>query len=229
MDLFFEELETAQAEAWKSIHEGFFWRHLLKEGLDRILYIRLMTEIFHYTRHNAQNQALAAIKVNSDRLPLIRYCLHHAYTEVGHDLMVLRDLKSIGVNPDTIKNSQPLPETQAFIAYLYRIATEYDATARLGYSYWAEGCYVYIDALLKAMRQDLDLKDEQMTFFVEHSSIDAVHFEEVKRIMGTSCKDSALQKDVLEVLKTSLYLTGKIFEATYQAYDTKVNTMLQSA
>lgn len=220
MDQFFHSLEHQQSECWKQIHQGPFWSHLLSNGLDKGLYIHLMAEIFHYTRHNTQNQALAAVKLDSNRLSLMRYCLHHAQAESGHDLMVLRDLNSIGVDSVTIKNSTPLPETQAFVAYLYCVASYKDATARLGYSYWAEGCYTYIGDLLSSMRRDLSLKDGQMTFFVEHSSIDAIHLEEVKRVIRNSCTEEHLQHDLLDVMRTSLYLTGKIFDACYQAYVT---------
>lgn len=221
---FFQRLDRENLECWKVIYQGSFWKHLLEKGLNRDLYIRLMTEIFHFTRHNVQNQALAAIKLNSDRLSLLRYCLHHAYTETGHDLMVLRDLNSIGINPELIKKSQPLPETQAFIAYVYRIATEKDATARLGYSYWAEGCYGYAADLLTAMHQDLNLDDKQLSFWVEHTSIDAVHIEEVKRIISITCTEPELQESVSEVLKTTLYLFGRILEVVYQAYIAETST-----
>jgi len=218
MSAFLERLDEAQRAQWAEIHQGAFWTHLRTRGLDRDLYVRLMTEIFHYTRHNSQNQALAALKVMSDRLKLLRYCLHHAYEEAGHDLMVLADLRSIDVPTDSIPTSRPLPETQAFIAYLYRTAAECDATARLGYSYWAEGAYPFIEDLLGAMRRDLKLQDSQMTFFVEHSTIDTAHLGAVKKIIVEACTTPELQAGTLACLETSLYLTGQLMEGAYREY-----------
>lgn len=218
MSAFLERLDEAQRAKWTEVHQGPFWIHLRAHGLDRDLYVRLMTEIFHYTRHNAQNQALAALKVSSDRLKLLRYCLHHAYEEAGHDLMVLSDLGSIDVSPESVLRSRPLPETQAFIAYLYRVATEHDATARLGYSYWAEGAYPFIEDLIAAMRRDLELQDSQMTFFVEHSTIDVAHLGAVKKVIVEFCTTPELQDGALACLETSLHLTGQLFEAAYREH-----------
>lgn len=218
MTTFLEGLDEAQRAKWAEIHQGPFWTHLRTHGLDRGLYVRLMTEIFHYTRHNSQNQALAALKVMSDRVKLLRYCLHHAYEEAGHDLMVLSDLASIGVPTEIVLASQPLPETQAFIAYLYRIAAEGDATTRLGYSYWAEGAYPFIEDLTGAMRCDLKLNDNQMTFFVEHSTIDTAHLGAVKKTIAEFCTTPELEKAALACLETSLHLTGQIFDASYREY-----------
>lgn len=218
MKEFLDRLEKETAQAWARVHSGPFWRHLLDKGLDQDLYVGLMTEIFHYTRYNAQNQALAALRVTSDRLPLLRYCLNHALEEAGHDLMVLNDLESIGIAPAVIKGKTPLPETQAFIAYLFHVASELDATARLGYSFWAENAYGYVDDLLKAMRRDLGLGDRQMTFFVAHASIDAEHFDDVRKILDRACTQPELQDDVVSVLRTSLHLTGNIMDAAYADY-----------
>lgn len=218
MDKFFNTLDRATADIWARIHQGAFTQHVRTHGVDRELYIAMMTEIFHYTRHNAQNQALAAIKVGSDRLQLLKYCLHHAYAEAGHDQMVLEDLATIGVDPKTIENARPLPETEAFVAYVYRVAAERDATARLGYSYWAENAYAYTADLIGAVQRDLKLRPEQMSFFIEHSDIDVAHFEQVKKVMAVSCTTPELQEGVIEVLRATLHLTGQIMEAVYRKY-----------
>lgn len=215
-EAFLARCEEAAADGWREIHAGAFWRALRTLGLDRPTYVELMAQIFHYTRHNAQNQALAAASVGSERLPLLRFCLRHAQEEAGHDLMVLHDLASIGVEPDDVRRGTPLPETQAFVAWLHRACTERDATARLGYSFWAESCYPYIEELLAAMRRDLRLSDGQMTFFVAHSAVDREHFAEVRRVIAQSCDSEERRADLLDVLRTSLALTGGILEGVHR-------------
>ncbi|MCK6445124.1 MAG: iron-containing redox enzyme family protein [Planctomycetes bacterium] len=215
MKNFLERCEHAAAEGWRRIHRGPFWRHLRERGLDRELYAGLMAELFHSTRHNAQNQALAAVRVGSDRVGLLRYALQHALEEAGHDLMVLHDLKAIGVDAERVARSRPLPETDAFVAYLYRVAGTHDATARLGYSYWAESCYPHIRELLDAMRRDLGLSDAQMTFFVAHSEIDRDHFTEVEHVVATYCTTTETQAGTLEVLERTLHLQGAVIDAVH--------------
>ncbi len=217
-----EELEQEcvrrTAAGWSAIQRGPFWRHVLEHGFDRELYVALMTEIHHYTRENSQNQALAALRVHSDRLSLLRFCLGHAFDEAGHDLMALHDLAALGVDPREVSAATPLPETQAFIAYLFRVAETKDATARLGYSYWAESCYPFIADVLDVMRTSLQLDDADMTFFVAHSRIDEGHFAEVQRVIREHCTTPALQRDLLDVLATSLHLQGEMLEGVLRVH-----------
>jgi Iron-containing redox enzyme len=217
---FFERLAAAERASWAKIHASASWQRV-KRGIDRDFYVTLMKQVFHYTRYNAQNQALMAVRLTSDRLPLLKYCLHHAYTEAGHDLMVVKDLETIGVDAADVKNVRPLPETEAFVAYLFRLA-ERDATARLGYSYWAEGCYPYLEDFVVALRRDLALKESQLSFLVAHSVIDKAHLEEVKDILATSCAaEPALQDGVVDVLETSLHLMKNIFDAVHEMHPPK--------
>ena len=224
MQAFFQTLEQETATAWNKIYAGSFWQHLRSNGLDRELYICLMTQIYGFTKYNSQNQALAATKVTSDRLKLLRFCLEHAFEEAGHDLMVLNDLEKVGADRETIKNTPLLPATQAFTAYVFRIASEYDATARLGYSYWAEGSYTYLKELTDAMRRDVNLPDKHMTFFVAHSEIDKKHLEDVIETIQDWCVTPQQQRDLVEVLRTTLSLTGSILN---EAYDLYIDQQLQ--
>ncbi len=211
---FFERLGKVERTAWQAVHASPSWQRL-KRGIDRDFYVSLMTQVYHYTRFNAQNQALVAVGLTSERLPLLKYCLHHAYTEAGHDLMVLKDLESIGVSGESVRSSRPLPETEAFIGYLFRLKEE-DATARLGYSYWAEGCYPYLEDFLVALRRDLSLKPSQLSFLVAHSVIDKAHLEEVKDILRETCGNAPeLQDGVVHVLETSLHLMKNIYDAVH--------------
>lgn len=216
MQPFLEQCEREVAAGWAAMRRGNFWQHVLEHGFDRELYAGLMTEIYHYTHHNAQNQAVAAARAGSDRLPLLRFCLRHALEEAGHDLMVLHDLESIGVDPEAVRRRRPLAETQAFVAYLYRVAETRDATARLGYSYWAESCYPYVGEILQSMRTSLGLVDRQMTFFVAHAEIDREHFKEVEEIASSYCTTEELRRDFLEVLSATLQLQGAMLEGVYR-------------
>ncbi|QDU67418.1 iron-containing redox enzyme family protein [Engelhardtia mirabilis] len=218
MSDFLDTCERAAADGWARIKRGTFWRHVMEHGFDRELYVGLMTEIYHYTRENTQNQALAALDLHSDRLSLMRFCLNHALEEAGHDLMALNDLRSVGADPERAMASSPLPETQAFVAYLYRVASTRDATARLGYSLWAEGCYPHIAEVLQSMRSSLSLTDGQMTFFVAHGKIDEGHLEEVRRTIVQHCTTDELRAGVLDVLRTSLHLQGTVLEGVIRVH-----------
>ena len=183
-----------------------------KKGIDRDFYVTLMTQVFHYTRFQCAEPGArrGGAHIRSALAPSSTVFIT-AYTEAGHDLMVLKDLETIGVSAESVRASRPLPETAAFIGYLFRLR-ERDATARLGYSYWAEGCYPYLEDFLVGLRRDLKLAPSQLSFLVAHSVIDKAHLEEVKDILRESCaQDRALQDGVVDVLETSLHLMKNIF------------------
>ncbi|MCK9895091.1 iron-containing redox enzyme family protein [Frankia sp. AgB32] len=217
MEHFFAELDKIAAVKWAEIHKMPFWQHLRNEGLNRELYYLLMREIYHYTRHNTQNQALAAVNVFSDQLPLLRFATHHAYAEAGHDQMVIHDLAAADYDTEPVANSRPLPESLAFISYLYRIAMLEGAVARLGYSYWAESCYTHIRDLTDAMRA-MGLGDDQMTFFVEHSTIDEAHFNGVRRAIKEAVRSEEDRVAIRRVLEESLHLQGLLLDGVFRAY-----------
>ncbi len=91
--------------------------------------------------------------------------------------------------------------------------------ARLGYSYWAEEVYGHIQPILNKFRLDLGLVDEQMTFFVAHSSIDEKHSEEVRVAMQRSVKTGEERARIKEVARVTLYLTGQLLEESFLEYE----------
>ena len=68
------------------------------------------------------------------------------------------------------------------------------------------------------MRCDLNLPDKHMTFFVGHSEIDKKHLDEVIETINDWCVTPQQQKDLIEVLKTTLSLTGSILNEAYDQY-----------
>lgn len=215
---FLQDLEATVAREWARIRQGRFWRRVLGEQVTPELYRLLMEQIYHYTRHNSINQATAAYRTSPQNRRLLRFVYKHALEELGHENMVVHDLSSKGLFDPGLPEQRPLPSTQALIAYLYQVAIERGAVARLGYSYWAETCYAHIDVILKKLATDLSLSDKEMTFFVAHSDIDARHAEEVVEVIRECALSAEEQADILNVARTTLYLTGQLLEQVEQEY-----------
>lgn len=211
-----EALDQVVNEEWRKIKKGEFFT-LAKQGLPKELYISAMEQIYHYTLHNSINQATAAFMTPAEDTSLLRFSYKHALEETGHEKMVLKDLRSIGVQFDP-EVSKPLPATDALIGYLYYTSLKQGAGPRLGYSYWAEDSYDHISPILEACRRDLGLEDKDMTFFVAHSTIDSKHSEEVKAMASEWCTDNLKLAKVLSVARTSLYLTGEVINAVAKEY-----------
>jgi pyrroloquinoline quinone (PQQ) biosynthesis protein C len=186
-------------------------------AVSRELYAIYLLETYHYTSHNARNQALVAVRDNGNPV-YSKFCFEHAGEECGHERMALHDMVSLGIAPPDMQIPDPLAATETLIAYLYWISSAGNPLRRLGYSYWAESCYDYIDPLLRKVQATLGLAPSQMTFFVAHSEIDAGHAATVRQIMQRTCKSDADWEAVADVAQTSLRLTGRLMEAVYAEY-----------
>lgn len=212
----FERLDRSIDELWAHASNGEFWRHVLTHGFDRELYRITMTQIYHYTRHNSVNQAVAAFRADPDQIGLLRFVYGHADEELGHEKMVLHDLRAIGLlGPDDGIDEPPLPAVDALINYLYGIALREGPVARLGYSYWAESVYEHIAPVLLQARKSLQLTDHEMAFFVAHAEIDAKHAVEVQQAIRKSVRTVGQAEAVHRVAVTTLWLTVSVLDHAF--------------
>ncbi|MCE2028728.1 iron-containing redox enzyme family protein [Sessilibacter corallicola] len=215
---FIDELNVLVKNRWESIYKGAFFTYIGENQMDKDLYASFMYELYHYTRHNSINQAVAANATSPEDRGLLKFAYKHALEELGHENMVLADLKRVGVDPDVVVESLPLPPTNALTAFIYQTALNQGAKARLGYSFWAEDCYGYIDGLLTKIRTDLQLVDKDMSFFVAHSTIDEKHSEEVEEAIAGFVHTKEEMQAVAQVADTTLYLTGKLLDESLSRY-----------
>jgi len=203
-----ERLDVAVNQQWEEIKTGQFFQSAGQQ-LSLSLYIRVMEQIYHYTKHNSINQATASFNTDPQDTKLLRFVYKHALEELGHEKMVEHDLKSVGHNID-LSLVTPSPATEGLIAYLYYVGLTQGAGPRLGYSFWAENAYQHIAPILNACRRDLKLSDKNMTFFVSHAEIDTHHAKEVKEAILRWCDTPEKENQIIRVAKNSLYLTGEI-------------------
>lgn len=207
-------LNESLNQQWDEIlsHNSLLKR-MQEQPITKNLYAQYMTETFHYTKHNSRNQALVGVVASNISGGYQKFCMEHAAEEAGHEYMALHDLKAIGFNIETIEQSIPLPETETLIAYLYYISATGNPVQRLGYSFWAESVYGFINPILIKLRADLKLTPSQMTFFMAHSDIDEHHAEEVKKVMLQNCRTQEDWRAVERVMTTSLNLTAQMLTA----------------
>lgn len=213
------ELQKNLTAAWKKVmDESSLIRLIESKKFDQRLYAIYLVETFHYTRHNSRNQALVATRSEIVDIRYMKFCLDHAAEEAGHEYMALHDLKSLGFSVQENELPSPLPETQALIGYLYYISANGNPLQRLGYSFWAENIYEYINNHLKILAQVCQLRPEQLTFFLQHATIDEKHAQEVEKIICEFVKTNDDFQAVQDVLLMSLRLTQLMMDAVAEKY-----------
>jgi hypothetical protein len=215
----FDRLDAMIDQRWEEAARSRLWQHVAEHGLDRALYRLLMVQIFHYTRFNSMNQAFCAARATPEQRAVLRFIYRHADEELGHEQMVVHDLRSIDLlgRDDDLATFPRLPATEALIGYLAGVALTEGAVPRLGYSYWAEDVYRHLAPLLGAAVRSLGLTARQMTFFTAHSTIDASHSAEVRRVIArvTAPED---HDAVFRVADTTLWLTMQLMEQAFASW-----------
>ena len=217
---YIDDLDRESAAVWSEIlSKSRLVEAIEKRTIDRKLFAIYMIETYHYTLHNARNQALVGVRAMDQPPQYIKFCFTHAAEETGHELMALHDAKKLGLKDVDFDIPPPLPDTEALIAYLYWISATGNPLQRLGYSYWAENSYHYINPLVHKLKEHLHLEDNQLTFFIAHSEIDDEHAREVQEMLRRHCRSASDWAAVKRVLATSLRLTGRFMEGVYEEYE----------
>jgi thiaminase len=207
---FVHSLRQAVDAQWSDIKRGDFWRLVQGRPVSRQLYRDMMLQVYHYSRHNSVNQAVAAFVPAPEGL--LKFVYRHAAEELGHEKMVIHDLKSIGMWSDEDADASPLPATEALIGYLYFVALRYGAVARLGYSFWAEGAHSHIQEVLGKVCKDLSFTSKNITFFGAHAEADRDHIQQVEEAIAKYAQGPQEQALVQRVATTTLSLTGQLLD-----------------
>jgi hypothetical protein len=195
---------------WAEIKRGEFWRLVMGRPVTRGLYRDLMLQVYHYSRHNSMNQAVAAFVPAPEGL--LKFVYKHAGEELGHERMVTHDLRTINLLEESDLARAPLPATEALIGYLYYVGLRYGPLPRLGYSFWAEGAHAHIQEPLGKICSDLQLTSKNVTFFGAHAEADQAHIAQVEDALERYASRPEDQEMVTRVATTTLSLTGQLLD-----------------
>lgn len=201
--------ETVDAE-WDRIKQGDFWKRVMSAPVSPSLWHDLLMQVYHYSKHNSMNQAVAAFVPAPEAL--LKFVYRHAAEELGHERMVIHDLKSIGLFDENELAVAPLPATEALIGYLYYVGLRYGAVARLGYSFWAEGAHSHIQEPIRKLCVDLNLTSKNITFFGAHAEADEEHIKQVEEAIQRFASTPQDRELVTRVCVTTLFLTGQLLD-----------------
>ena len=197
---------------WDQARRGEFWRLVMARPVSKDLWRDMLLQVYHYSKHNSVNQAACAFVPAPEGL--LKFAYRHAAEELGHEKMVVHDLKSIGMWRDEDADSEPLPAAEALSGYLYAVALRYGALPRLGYSFWAESAHDHIGEPLAKICKDLGLTSKNVTFFGAHAEADQEHIKQVEEAIekyATRREDQVLVERVaLATLSLSHQLLDQI-------------------
>lgn len=135
----------------------------------------MLREIHHYAKEDPQIQVLAAVYFRGDDRAMVKMFFKHATAEVGHDLLALQDLKSLGEDVSLVSSTNPLPSTLALTAFPFYQITYRNPIGFLGYLYFLEFMPTHFGGAIRESLTAAGIPATAMTFLQEHITVDISH------------------------------------------------------
>jgi pyrroloquinoline quinone (PQQ) biosynthesis protein C len=138
--------------------------------------------------------------------------------------MAYNDLKALDVPLNSDEDMPPaLPATEVMIAYVKYLSLSEKPWRSLGYHYWIEQPYDYILPFMQALKHNMGLKDEQMSFYLQHVKIDQKHGKDIQNIVMKVCETDEQWEEIKEMTRTSLWLMFRMVQDIIDEYEKLAN------
>jgi len=216
-----QQLDELIASVWKEIFDSEEAKKYSSTLMckDKRLYAIYLVQVYHYAYHTARNLGLAGANLFNRDLKLMHHFFGHALGEVGHEVMAFNDLKELGIKLDSQDEVPPaLPETEIMVAYVKNLSISEKPYRCLGYHYWIEQPYNYINSFMQAMELTMGLEKKQMSFYKQHAIIDQKHGSDIQEIVAEVCKTDGIMAEIMEVTRTSLWLMFDVLKRVIQEF-----------
>jgi heme oxygenase-like protein len=198
---------------------------MLAEGKIQLPHYKaVLREIYHYSKEDPQIQALASVYFRGEDRATVKMFLKHATSEIGHDLMALEDLKTLGEDVSAVPRSLPLPSTIALTAFPFYQIQYHNPIGYLGYLYFLEYMPTQAGAGYMAALKAAGVPASAMSFLHEHTTVDVAHNnlmqEYLKRLVRTESDLTA----VGYAIRVTGYLYGEMLAGAVRSVDQNVES-----
>ncbi len=213
-------------EAFEFAREAF----LASPGLRRLAdgkigvahYASYLRQVFHHTRENPQIQALATVYFRGHQRGAIERFFRHASSEIGHDQLALKDLRTLGFAIDALPFQNPLPETSAVIAFPFYQIQNLSPVGYLGYL-----CFLQFlpqasgSAIMDALER-VGVTRAAMRFLRDHSSADLAYTQRMESYAETLITDERELGAAVYAMRATGRLYASMIEAAFAYADAPI-------
>jgi pyrroloquinoline quinone (PQQ) biosynthesis protein C len=157
--------------------------------------------------------------LESDRPALVARFLKHNASEVGHDDLALADLRALGWDAETVRKGRPLPNTEAFTAFISFQIQHRNPLAYLGYLYHLECLATRLGEGSVAALLQVGVPAEAMSFLKEHAEADQGHMRLNQEYLAGLARSEADIEAVLYGLRGACSLHGLMLQGIMEDSD----------
>lgn len=211
----------------KAWFEKFMEANINSKGVQRMAsgdftkdhYIGMMQQIYLQVRENPSLQALSTSKFRGSQRDIIKMYLKHAVSEVGHDDLVLDDLKALGVDVSQMRYQKPLPSVAACIAFPYWAIHQLNPMTYLGFIFHLEAMPTNSGNKYMEMLKAKGIPESAMTFIQEHATVDIAHNKLMAEYLEVAIQNEEDLEAVIYGAKVGAELYFKMVDETFEWVD----------
>ena len=223
MSDFFARLEAEVAPARRLFLARPLTQKLLNGKVPLEAYKGYLRETFHFVRHTPRFLAAAASRFPYHLEGVRRRFLKHATEEFGHERLALKDLETLGVDPEEVKASEPLVGTTALVAFHYYMAERVNPVGLLGTIYTLEGLgQTEGGRACQAIQRGLGLPAAAVTFLSVHAEGDVKHMEEARKTIVENVESEADIRAIIYSSIAAFRLYGVMFDEIWERFEASV-------
>ncbi|MGI9055711.1 MAG: 3-oxoacyl-[acyl-carrier-protein] synthase III C-terminal domain-containing protein [Pyrinomonadaceae bacterium] len=150
----------------------------------------------------------AASNITAENFPLRSIFIGHAEEEHRDFQMLERDFVSVGGNLEEIKNAEKNIGSEALSAWMFHRASQENPLDLLGAMFIIEGLGQRVaNKWGNAIREQLNLRAEQVSFLLYHGANDENHLQKLEEILS----GDFLNREMLERIVKTAKVTARLY------------------
>lgn len=213
------QIETAWFEEVQRFNSSPAIQRLIAGEVSVAHYQALLREIYFYARESPQFFSAIPIHLRGRQREFTKTMLQHAASEAGHDALALADLKTLGVNIETIPFERPLPETSALIGFSFYLIQYLNPVSYLGFVFHLEYLPTHFGEQYAKGLLSAGIPSAAMTFIGEHVEADVGHNKLMAEYVEHLLVTERDVEDMIYAMRVTANLYAKVFEAAFRSVD----------
>lgn len=139
-------------------------------------YVLFLKQAYHHVKNTVPLLMLCGGLLPEKHNSLRHALSHYIEEEIGHELWILNDLESCGVNKEQVIHESPLSSTDIFVSYIYDMVQRKNPIGLFGMVYVLESTSVLLASdAADNIKSELSLSDNAFSYLYSHGHLDKSH------------------------------------------------------
>jgi hypothetical protein len=200
---------------------GKAFQRIRGKNLSPLEYACVLRQAYHQYKEHPQALARLTSKLSGPARGAIKQILAHALYEVDHEDFALRDMRSLGLNVEWCRQTNPLPMTRAILGFMNGLIDGPVPVSILGYFFHFEMLPLEMGKDIVQLLGESGIDPNSHSFFFERSHSD----EAVRQKLIENCLEEIVENqeqldEIAQAAKASAILHSQLLD---EAIDPKRN------